>query len=109
MKGKYKRSGQYNVNSYPPEFTKGIGKDRFAKRMTFLDDGGLIIFWGRSENLFMGPLTIKKWKEKKEEFQFPVTDISADLKKKKLYCAGALLNFNRVSNPQFNEINPEYF
>lgn len=98
MEGKYKSNGQYSVTSYPPEFTKGIGKEGFANLMTFLDAGGLIISWGRSANLFMGPLSITRGKDKKEEFQFPISNVAPDLKKKKLYVAGALLNLNLVKD-----------
>jgi len=91
MQGKYESKGIYYVSSYPPEFTKGIGKDGMEKLMSFLDEGGIIVAWGRSTDLFMGPLEIKRGKDKKEDFQLPVRNIAEDLKKEKLYCPGSLV------------------
>jgi len=93
MEGKY-GSGEddYYVSDYPPEFTKGIGKEGMKKLMDFVDKGGLIISWGLSVKLFEGTLTISGEKEQdKEEFQLPFRDISDDLRKKGLYCPGSLV------------------
>ncbi len=92
MTGKYKsRDNTYNISSYPPEYTKGIGKDGMKRLMTFLDAGGLIVSWGRSTALFSGTLSIQHGKET-EEFQLPFQDQSQALKKKGLYCPGSLVN-----------------
>jgi len=61
------------------------------KLMTFLDEGGIILSWGRSSELFMGPLEIKRGKDKKEEFQLPINNIAEQVKKQGLYCPGSLL------------------
>ncbi len=82
----------YELADYPPEFTKGIGKEGMKKLMSFVDNGGLIIAWGSSVKLFEGTLTISGEKEEdKEEFQLPFRDISDDLSKKGLYCPGSLV------------------
>jgi len=91
MQGKWKSKDQYYISSYPPEYTGGIGKEGLARLMTFLDNGGLIVSWGRSTGLFMGTLTIKHGKENQEEFQLPVRDISKQLQKDGLYCPGSLV------------------
>ncbi|HID39442.1 MAG TPA: hypothetical protein EYP36_07995 [Calditrichaeota bacterium] len=91
MKGKYKSKDHYSVSNYPPEYTKGIEKEGMEKLMTFLDKGGIILSWGRSSELFMGPLEIKRGKDKKEEFQLPVRNIAEQVKKQGLYCPGSLL------------------
>jgi hypothetical protein len=92
MQGKYKGEGeQYIITNYPPEYTKGIGKEGMDKILYFLDKGGIIISWGRSTNLFIGSLEYKIDKDKKEEFQLPVRDISEQLQKAGLYCPGSLL------------------
>jgi hypothetical protein len=93
MEGKY-GSGEddYHITNYPPEYTKGIGKEGMKKLMNFIDEGGLIISWGQSVKLFEGTLTIGGEKEsEKEEFQLPFRDISDDLRKKGLYCPGSLV------------------
>jgi hypothetical protein len=93
MEGKY-GSGEddYEISNYPPEFTKGIGKEGMKKLMEFVDKGGLVISWGLSVKLFEGALTITGEKEEdKEEFQLPFSDISDNLRKQGLYCPGSLV------------------
>jgi len=93
MSGKYKSDGEYYISSYPPEYTKGIGKKGMERLMTFLDRGGIIISWGRSTALFLKTLEIKHGKNK-EEFQLPVRDISQQLRKSGLYCPGSVMKVN---------------
>ena len=89
MEGKYKSANGYYMSSYPPEFVKGMGAKGMEKLMTFLDEGGAIISWGRSTELFMGSLKIKHGEDDVEEFQLPVRDISK--KMTDLYCPGSFL------------------
>ncbi len=98
MKGKYKSKDHYSVSNYPPEYTKGIEKEGMEKLMTFLDKGGIILSWGRSSDLFMGPLEIKRGKDKKEEFQLPVRNIAEQVKKQGLYCPGSLLKIKLLQD-----------
>jgi hypothetical protein len=92
MEGKYKSGDTYYATSYPPEFTKGIGTEGFNNLMSFLDEGGIIISWGNSTDLFIGPLSIKHGEDDKEDFQLPVNDVSKKLKEDGLYVAGSLVN-----------------
>jgi hypothetical protein len=109
MSGKSGSEGNYYVTSYPPEYTKGIGKEGMKKLMAFVDQGGLIISWGGSTKLFEGTLTISKEKEKdkakdknkdakeeeaKEEFQLPFADVSDQMKKAGFICPGSLVKIN---------------
>ncbi len=91
MEGKRKREDEYFLANYPPEFTKGIGKEGKERLMTFLEEGGLIISWGRSAEMFLGVLEINLGKDRKEEFQLPVRDISEDLGKAGLSCPGSFV------------------
>ena len=100
MEGKYKSGDTYYATSYPPEFTKGIGTEGFNNLMSFLDEGGIIISWGNSTDLFMGPLSIKHGEDDKEDFQLPVRDGSKKLKEDGLYVAGSLVNIKlTLENP----------
>jgi len=104
MSGKYGSEGSYYVTSYPPEYTKGIGKEGMKKLMDFVDKGGLVISWGGSTKLFEGTLSIsgegekaKKGKDKeeaKEEFQLPFSDVSSQMSKAGFYCPGSLVRIN---------------
>jgi len=91
MEGKYKAKDQYYIADYPPEYTKGIGKEGIKNLMTFLDKGGIIISWGRSTNLFIGNLEIVHGKDDKEEFRLPVQEISQQIEKEGLYCPGSMM------------------
>ena len=91
MEGKYKSSAGYGISNYPPELAKGMGNEGMQNLMKFLDNGGIIISWGMSAELFTGNLKIKKGEEDFEEFKLPVTDLSESLSKKKLYVPGSLI------------------
>ena len=95
MEGKYKSSsGDYYVSSYPPEIAKGMGKKGFEKLLMFADDGGIIISWGESTELFMGTLSLRTGEEDEESFSLPIKDISGEAKG--LYCPGSWLGANFV-------------
>lgn len=90
MEGKYKSGENYYQGNYHPDYTKGIGKEGKKELITFLDEGGLIISWGRSAGLFEGTLKIGE-KDDAEQFRLPFRDISDNLKKAGLYVPGSLL------------------
>jgi hypothetical protein len=97
MEGKIKSwQGDYYDTSYAPQFSEGIGKEGMKRIMTFFENGGIIVSWGGSTQLFMGTLEIPPaWKtQPKEEFILPVDDISGELKKKGLYCPGSLMKIS---------------
>ena len=96
MEGKRGSAGNYYPTSYPPEYTKGIGKDGMKNIMTFVDKGGLIISWGQSTALFEGSLQIEREKDDKEDFKLPFSDISAQLETKGLYCPGSLVKIKLI-------------
>ncbi len=90
MEGKYKSEGQLYPTSYPPEFTKGIGKKGMGKLMEFFEKGGIIVSWGRSTELFTGSLSFKHGDET-EDFRLPVKDISKSIRSAGVYCPGSLV------------------
>lgn len=80
MTGKYKgEEDSYYISRYPPEFTKGIGDKGFENLMKFLDQGGRIVSWGASTDLFTGILKIKKSETETEEFQLPFENTAKKL------------------------------
>jgi hypothetical protein len=93
MEGKWKpaESEEYYLSSYPPEYTEGIGKEGFQKILKFIDQGGIIVSWGNSTDLFKGLLSYDVSKNKKEEFRLPFNNIAPELKKAGLYCPGSLV------------------
>jgi hypothetical protein len=99
MEAKYKgKDDVYGIPVYPPEVLKGIGEEGMQKLLKFIDGGGIVISWGESAGLFLGPLSIKKENNEKEEFQLPCKDISDELRKKGFYSPGSLLQVKLVKD-----------
>lgn len=98
MEGKYKTREDYRLSDYPPEFNKGMGKAGMEGLMSFLVQGGRIISWGRSADLFMGRLEVAQGKEEKEEFQLPVANVAESAMKEGLYCPGSLVRTRLVTD-----------
>jgi hypothetical protein len=94
MEGRYKSDDDYYVSDYPPDYTKGIGKEGMENLLTFLESGGLIIAWGRSTALFKGMLELPLKDDEKEAFQLPFEDVSSDLQKQGLFFPGSLVAIN---------------
>lgn len=88
--GKYKSDDDdYRITDYPPEFTKGMGEKGFNNLIKYLDNGGLIVSWGASTDLFSGTLKIKRSDTETEEFQLPYSNISKKLEG--LYVPGSFV------------------
>jgi hypothetical protein len=95
--GKYKRGSNYYMPSMPPQYTKGIGKKGMENLMSFSQNGGTVIAWAKSTDLFTGMLAYQS-KEGKEEFKLPYANIGDQLQKKGLYCAGSFVSINLKEN-----------
>ncbi len=100
MEGKTKAGDDYFMANYPPEFTKGMGKDGFQKVLKFIKSGGTVLSWGNSTALFEGLMTIKLSETENEEFKFPFSNIADKLKKSGLNCPGSLLKVNLLPKHQ---------
>ncbi|NOZ47020.1 MAG: hypothetical protein GXO79_09590 [Chlorobi bacterium] len=99
LEGKYKKAdGQYSPTHYPPEFTKGIGKDGVKKIMEFVNKGGEIISWGSSTGLFTGLMSEEYKKGETLEYELPFKNISKNMQKKGLYCPGSLVKVELDNN-----------
>lgn len=95
--GKRKSGDSYYMGSYHPDYVKGMGTEGMEKLMSFSEQGGIIIAWGRSAGLFEGLMTIKG-EDTKEEFQLPFRDVSAQLTKEGLYVPGSLARLNLIKD-----------
>ncbi|MFZ2287280.1 MAG: M14 metallopeptidase family protein [Bacteroidales bacterium] len=56
MTGKPGSDGAAYMSSYHPDYQKGMGKKGFERLLLFLNNGGTIISWGQSTDLFTGLL-----------------------------------------------------
>ena len=91
--GKYKGADQYFMTNYRPEFTKGIGPKGFDSLVSFFSNGGNIISWGESVNLFDTNLSLISGKSK-EDFRLPFRNAGETMKN--INCPGSLLRMNLV-------------
>jgi hypothetical protein len=96
--GKYGEENDYFSSNYPPEFTKGLGKEGLKKIMKWVNEGGLILSWGNSTDLFEGLHTIEISKTETEQFRLPYKNIGPELAKKGLYAPGTLMNIKLIAN-----------
>lgn len=90
MDGKYGSEGTFTVSRYPPEHTKGMEKKGLENLLQFINNGGLVLSWGRSVDLFTGMLSIGDGATK-QEFQLPLRNIGNELLKKGLEVPGSAL------------------
>ncbi len=107
LQGKYGYGNSYYVSQYPPEYAKGMGKEGLEKVLTFANEGGKVISWRSSIDLFTGSLSIGE-KEKKEEFSLPITDRSSNYRKQGLDIAGSFLQIQLKPNHPLTYGMPEY-
>lgn len=102
MSGEFKGRGRYYIPDLPPKYRKGIGAKGMKRLMTFLEQGGIIVSWGQSTELFMGPLSVPstetpdaektaKTDNGGEKFQLPIRDIGSSLSSQGLNVPGSLL------------------
>jgi Zinc carboxypeptidase len=90
MEGKPGGEGSPQMSNYPPEYQKGMGKKGFEKLLLYIEDGGKVISWGQSTDLFAGLLEITKG-ETKEEFMLPFANTADQARKDGLFIPGSLV------------------
>jgi hypothetical protein len=99
MAGKYSSGGgNYSPSSYPPEYAKGMGKKGLNELLKFVDDGGVVVSWEASIELFNQTLSIDKGKDGKEDFRLPFREIGKSLRGQGLYCPGSLVKIQLLPN-----------
>ena len=90
MDGKYSDNGYFEP-IFPPRYTQGIGKKGLEKIMEYVNNGGKILSWGRSTDIFEGTMKIHAANGPEEEFVLPIRNIGKQLRKQGLYCPGTLI------------------
>lgn len=88
LNGKPGTEGSYIMSNYHPDYQKGMGKKGLEKLMLFINQGGKVISWGQSTDLFTGMLEITTG-ETKEEFTFPFTNVADQAQKEGLFIPGS--------------------
>jgi hypothetical protein len=90
MTGKLERGEQSFVSNYPAEFRRGMEKKGFENLMQFVQNGGKVMAWGPSTDLFTGLISMGE-ENNKQEFQLPFTNLGSELTGRGLYVPGSLL------------------
>jgi hypothetical protein len=108
MAGKGGRPGNYTLSRYPPEYARGMEKEGLNNLLSFVDNGGKVISWGRSTEIFMGNLTIEGKNGEKQEFSLPVTNIGDRLSAEGLDVTGSLLRVKLRPGHPITLGMPEY-
>jgi hypothetical protein len=92
--GRHGEPGNYSPPRYQPEYVKGMEKKGLNELLIFIENGGRVISWRSSTDLFTGNLVLEKEKDNKEEFRLPFQNISSDLSKQGLNVTGSFLRID---------------
>ncbi len=90
MTGKPGSDGGAYMSSYHPEYQKGMGKKGFEKLLLFINNGGMVLSWGQSTDLFTGLLEMTV-AGVTEEFTLPFTNAAEQARRDGLSIPGALV------------------
>ncbi len=85
------RGGEVFIPFYNPEYIKGMGSDGWQNVLQFMAEGGQVISWARSTELFFGLMNPGN---EEENFRFPVQNISSRLTGDGFYSPGSFLRIN---------------
>ncbi|MBS3807599.1 MAG: hypothetical protein KGY60_08865 [Bacteroidales bacterium] len=98
MQGSYESDRYYRMSSYPPEYTEGMGQQGLKDLMAFVDEGGKVVSWGSSAELFMGKQVIEKGDDQEETFKLPVSNQADEISQSGFYCPGSLVQVHLSKN-----------
>ncbi len=93
MHGRSTRGGETFIPFYNPKYIEGMGSEGWQNVLAFMEEGGRLVSWGRSTELFFG---LMKPGNGMEDFRFPIQDISSRLQSDGFYCPGSFLKINLV-------------
>ncbi len=91
LHGHSTRGGEVFIPFYNPEYIKGMGSEGWQNVLRFMAEGGHIISWARSTELFFGLMNPGN---DEENFRFPVQNISSRLTGDGFYSPGSFLQIN---------------
>ncbi|MDR4988944.1 MAG: M14 family zinc carboxypeptidase [Bacteroidales bacterium] len=95
LQGRSTRGGEVFIPFYNPEYIEGMGSEGWQNVLEFMADGGRLVSWGRSTELFFG---LMKPGNDQGDFRFPVQDISQRLQRDGFYCPGSLLKIKLLQD-----------
>jgi hypothetical protein len=95
MIGTAQRGDEYFIPFYPPEYVKGMGKEGWQNVLGFIQNGGKVISWARSVDLFVGNMEPKA---PLENFRFPINNVAQNMSRQGLNISGSLLRINLLKD-----------
>ncbi len=95
LHGHSRRGSEVFIPFYNPVYIEGMGNEGWQNVLNFMADGGNVISWARSTELFFGLMTPGN---EQENFRFPVQDISGRLTSNGFYCPGSLLKIRLLQD-----------
>ena len=98
MNGKPGSETRPSMSNYPPEFQKGMGKKGMEKLLMFVNDGGTVLSWSGSTDLFTGMLDFTR-DSVKEEFMLPYSNDATSATSAGLFVPGSLIKAGFSGHP----------
>ncbi len=95
MQGRMERGGQVFIPFYNPADVKGMGKEGWQKVLQFIEQGGNVLSWGRSVDLFTG---LMEPGSDQQAFNLPVGNVASGLEREGLVCPGSLLRMQLLAD-----------
>jgi hypothetical protein len=95
MQGRSERGGQVFIPFYNPDYVKGLGKEGWQNVLRFFEQGGTILSWGRSVDLFTG---LMEPGQDGQAYNLPVGNAAAGLERQGLNCPGSLLRMQLLQD-----------
>jgi hypothetical protein len=90
--GKYKRGDRYVANDYPPQYRRPISKHGLAELTSFIQNGGVVVSWGGSTELFTDGLAPPAGDDDNgDRVELPVRDVTEPAVAKGLSVPGAFI------------------
>jgi hypothetical protein len=106
MTGKPGTDARPSMSNFPPEFQKGMGKKGLEKLLMFVNDGGTVVSWGGSTDLFTGLLDFTR-DSVKEEFMLPFSNDFAAASTAGLFVPGSLMKAEFSDHPLTWGMSPD--
>ncbi|HSV88242.1 MAG TPA: hypothetical protein VLH61_06335, partial [Bacteroidales bacterium] len=91
LHGHTRRGEETFIPFYPPGYAEGMKKEGWQNVLEFIYQGGIVLSWARSVDLFTG---LMEPKAPQQQFRFPVSNASASLVRQGLDVPGSLLRVN---------------
>jgi len=95
MTGVNRRGSEQFFPFYPPGYAVGMEKEGWQNVLGFIENGGTVLSWGRSVDLFTG---VMEPKEPQASFRFPVNNVSRQFAERGLSIPGSFLQLQLVPN-----------